>query len=200
VASETAPELAALKQQVWDRALESEGTAYIFDSRARRMRKKLTWLTFVGLAVPLIIGALVLGFGVALKALEIAVPIAATVGIGQLVVFAWSVVAGWVDSYQRSIYAIVANRSLSEKYETLGREVPTDIVAYRHQIELLDATDRGQRDDDNRQGITDKEKAMGMRAGLRRFERRCSTCDLKPSTMDPTKCGTCGDFPKRWIA
>jgi mobilome CxxCx(11)CxxC protein len=199
VSAEASPELMALKSDLWDKALESTGTAYLFEVRARRLRRRLNNLTFVGFAVPLLIGALVLGYGTAFKALKLLIPLAIGIGVVQVVVFAWSVVAQWVDRYQTSIRAVIANRSLSESFEALARELPPDIGEFRRKVELLNSQDAAQRDFDYLQEIGDAERRMGMHAGLREYQRECPQCEVKPSNMKPTKCGVCGDYRKRWV-
>jgi mobilome CxxCx(11)CxxC protein len=187
------PELQTLKAAAWNKALESSGTAYIFEVRARRLGKRLNYLNFLGLAVPLNVGAIVLAYGIK------AIPICSAIGVFQLVVFAWSLVAKWVDRYQHSVQALVSNRSLAQKYESLAKEEPAGLLDYRHRLDVLDATDSAQRAEDYQQEIREAETRMGMHAGLRQYERECAGCHITPIRMEPTECGVCGDFPKRWV-
>jgi mobilome CxxCx(11)CxxC protein len=187
------PELQTLKAAAWNKALESSGTAYIFEVRARRLGKRLNYLNFLGLAVPLNVGAIVLAYGTK------AIPICSAIGVFQLVVFGWSLVAKWVDRYQHSVQALVSNRSLAQKYESLAKEEPAGLLDYRHRLDVLDATDSAQRAEDYQQEIREAETRMGMHAGLRQYERECAGCHITPIRMEPTECGVCGDFPKRWV-
>jgi mobilome CxxCx(11)CxxC protein len=187
------PELQTLKAAAWNKALESSGTAYIFEVRARRLGKRLNYLNFLGLAVPLNVGAVVLAYGTK------AIPICSAIGVFQLVVFAWSLVAKWVDRYQHSVQALVSNRSLAQKYESLAKEEPAGLLDYRHRLDVLDATDSAQRAEDYQQEIREAETRMGMHAGLRQYEMECAGCHITPIRMEPTECGVCGDFPKRWV-
>jgi mobilome CxxCx(11)CxxC protein len=194
--------LAQLKREGARRSQEATGTAYIFDVRANRLRSRLNRSSFFGVAVPLIIGLIVLGFGVKFKALGVIIVAGVVLSGIQVVVFTWSLVARWVDAYDGALRAYVANRSIAESYESLVREEPTDIVEYRHRLEILNAKDQAQRNDDYRQGVTDGEKRMGMRATLIQYAKECSRCGLVPDNMRPpkkAKCGVCGDFPRRWV-
>lgn len=119
----------------------------------------------------------------------------------QSVAFLLSVVAQWQDRYQAASQSLNTNNLLSEEYKALGEQNPAEpaaIADFRRQLELIIASDKAQQQKDEEQGIRDKEKRMGMRAGLHEFQRRCVTCKEIPPNMKPTKCGTCGDFPKRW--
>ncbi|MDR3625278.1 MAG: hypothetical protein P4L45_00510, partial [Ignavibacteriaceae bacterium] len=49
-------------------------------------------------------------------------------------------------------------------------------------------------DRDNQQYITEKEKRMGMRAGLRQFKRACAACKQVPVSLKSTNCDVCGNF------
>jgi len=140
------------------------GTAYIFEVRARRLRNRLNILNFVGLAVPLLVGAIVLGYGTSFKPLRLLIPLAIAAGCVQLVVFTWSVVAQWVNSYDRATQALVANRSLAERYQSLAKEQAANFEDFQHRLAVLDAADDARRNEDYREAITDTEKRMGMHA------------------------------------
>src|SRR6185436_13026554 len=96
VTGPAATPLDALRSDAWEKAQEAYGTAYIFERRARRLRNQLNILNFVGLAVPVLVGSIVLGYGLGFKPLGWLVPIAIAIAIAQAVVFSWSLVAGWV--------------------------------------------------------------------------------------------------------
>lgn len=185
-----------LRSDTWNRATEASGTAYIFEVRARRLRISLNRLTFVGIAAPLLVGLIVLGYGTKFKDFGWLVGIAIAVGCAQVVWFTWSVVAGWANRYDDANRAIVKNRELAEKFASLARHPPATVADYRHELQLLDAADAAQRSRDLLQGITEAEKRMGMRAALLQYERKCRSCYWQPKTMIPTDCGLCGDFPR----
>lgn len=194
--------LDSLKIEAARRGQDATGTAYIFEVRADRLRKRLSRLNFFGLAVPLIVGLVAIGFGVKFKALGAIIVVAIVLSGAQVVVFAWSLVTQWVDKYERYLQASVANRSIAESYQALVRQGPVDIADYRQRLEVLDTKDQAQRNSDYREGITDAEKHMGMRATLIHYTKECSRCGLVPDNMKPPKkdkCVVCGDFPRRWV-
>jgi mobilome CxxCx(11)CxxC protein len=191
-------QLEVLKSAAWKKAEEACGTAYIFEVRARRLRTKLNRLNFVGLAVPVLVGLIALGYGASSKALSWLIPVAILIAGVQVVIFLWSVIAQWVNSYDRATQALIANRSLEERYSSLAKEQPTDLEDFKHRLALTDAADDARRNEDHQERITDREKRMGMHALLFKYERECSGCDTKPVSMIPTECGVCGDFPRGW--
>ena len=48
--------------EAWDNAIHAFGTSYIFERRLKAARKKLRWLTFLGIAVPVMVGGVVVTF------------------------------------------------------------------------------------------------------------------------------------------
>jgi mobilome CxxCx(11)CxxC protein len=188
-----------LRSEAHQLAQHATATAYIFEVRANRLRRNLNRLTFVGVGVPVAVGAIVLAYGTKLGALDWLVPIALGVGCVQLVVFVWSVVAKWVDCYDNALRAVVTNRSLAHRYESLGKRESLDLSEFESQLELLRVTDAVQEESDYRQGVTDAEKRMGMHALLRHYQRECVGCKKIPTDMKPMECGVCGDYPKRWV-
>jgi len=188
-----------MKTEAHERGQHATATAYIFEVRAKRLRKYLNRLTFVGVAVPAIVGALALAYGANFGPLDVIVPVAAGIGGLQLIFFVWSVVAQWVDRYEQAVQAVVANRDLALRFGSLGKQPAANAASFRHELDVLKAIDASQAQFDYRQGVTDAEKRMGMRALLRQYQRECAKCGEIPATMKPTECGICGDYPARWV-
>ena len=78
--------------ECWDRALHAFGTAQIFLRRARWHEQALRYLSFVAVAVPVIVGVLVMTFGTG-EYLPWVLGLAGALGAVQVVVSVWSVVA-----------------------------------------------------------------------------------------------------------
>lgn len=183
-----------MRVAVWDRALFATGTAHIFEVRARKMRKRLNRLTFSGLVLPIAVGAVVIAYGADMTGLTTIITIAAGLGSLQLIVVLWSVVEGWADRSERAVRSLLANQALAQDLESLAKNPPSALSALRHQFEVLAAKDDAQHQQDHAQDISEKEKRMGMRNALLRFDRACVKCDRVPTSMKPTECGVCGDF------
>lgn len=184
----------AIRTDCWDEALKTFGTAYIFEKRADKMKRKLRWPAFAGIAIPLIIGSIYLSFGKEFEYLGEFVAIAGILGVVQIVVSAWSLVAKWDDRLAYSLESASANYELSNRYTKLAKNPPPDLAEFRRRFDVLEAKNHSRRDSDYKQGVSDKEKRMGMRAGLRQFERACKECGNVPTSMKPTDCAVCGNF------
>ncbi|MFL9659420.1 mobilome CxxCx(11)CxxC protein [Streptomyces sp. PB17] len=180
------------RRRCWDAALHAFGTSYIFQKRAERLKRKTDVLAWVGLAVPLLAGALVGTFG-SYRIWGAAIAAGSVIAAVQLIVSLWSVVRRWPEELAYSSASSTANDSLASRFAALGAD-PPGLVALRAQFDKLDVENTGRRDRDNEKNVTEKERRMGMRASLRRFQRPCSACHQVPTAMNPSSCGVCGDF------
>lgn len=185
-----------LRGMCWDRALESYGTAFIYEQRALRLRRQLRILTYLGMVVPGAVGLVVLSFGNP-SFLPIVLIVAGILGLVQFLGSVWSVVSRWDDSYAYALESVTSNYYLSDKYRELGEDPPSDLSAFETRLASLEKVDRPRRDADYRQGVTKEEKRMGMRAGLHKFQRECAQCGKAPPSMEPSGCDVCGNFKRR---
>jgi mobilome CxxCx(11)CxxC protein len=186
----------ALRVQCWNTALHAFGTGFIFEQRGHRYKWRLQWLTYVSLAVPVIIGLLVLGYG-EFKGLKALIGIGIAVGIVQVMISLWSIVGGWVDRSSYAIAAAPANYTLSDEYANLAANPPMEYREFLQEYEKLELKDKLLQQQDYQQDIKESEKRMGMHAALRKFRRACAGCGQVPDTMSSTVCGVCGNFKYR---
>lgn len=182
-----------IRSQCWEAALHAYGTSYVFRYRARTLRRNLQLLNFASLAVPFLVGALVLAFG-EFKLLPVAISIGAALGIMQALGALWSVVGSWVDNYSYAAQSASANELLATRFRDLGKNPPsaTDELALRYQI--LTTEDQARREQDHPKDVTDEERRMGMRAALRWLQKACAGCGQIPTSMTPNNCDVCGSF------
>ncbi|MFE5899876.1 mobilome CxxCx(11)CxxC protein [Streptomyces sp. NPDC056488] len=180
------------RRKCWDGALHAFGTARIFEQRASRLKRKTDVLTWVGLVVPLLTGALVGTFGTN-KLWGAAITAAAVIAAAQLAISLWSIIKRWPEELAYSAGSLTANDSLANRYRALAED-PPPLPTLRAQFEKLEIEDAARRDRDNEKGVTAKEQRMGMRAALRKHRRACSACQEVPTTMEPSDCGVCGQF------
>jgi mobilome CxxCx(11)CxxC protein len=195
VSSLTSPELDYdnLRRECWNGALHTYGTSYIFQQRAQRLNRRLRLLTYSGVALPLIVGATVLSFGLDIVILPVMVAIVAPLVVMHVLASAWAVVDHWVDAHTYANESATANDQLARRYEALAKNPPT-AAEFKSKYDLVCADDSSRTQQDMRKGMTDKEKRKGMRAALRQYQRQCATCQQTPTSMSPTSCDTCGNF------
>lgn len=186
-----------IRQEVWDRALAADGTASLFEARSRRLNGRLNALSFAGFSIPIIVG-IVVAIGLSKSAVNVVLIVAAVLGGIQLIWSLWSLVAHWSDKNSHAIQSMMTNRQLAESYTRLATHPPSDAAEFQNAFNVIEARDSAQRDSDLAQQITRQEKRFGMRSALFTRSKVCVGCSLVPTSLIPTKCGVCGDFPKRW--
>jgi len=175
-----------------DEALKAYGTAYIFEKRASKLRQNLLFLSFFGIASPVSVGAIISTYSLDSATTEKILFIAGSIAIIQLLLTLWSFVSNWNNKLTYSIESKASNYSLSLQFINLSYN--TSISAKRFDVELkiLDKETELRTSLDNQVDITEKEKRMGMRYGLRKFQRACVGCNIVPIDMKLTSCGVCG--------
>jgi len=180
-----------------DSALRCFGTAYIFECRAAPLRVALKLLAFSSLAGPLSIGALVISVGASSNLIPFAVRIAATLTIFQIVLSLWSLVSHWQENLSYHLESKADNYSLADRFVDLGNNTSYSESKWRTEYAVLEALGSNRQQLDLRHDITNEEKRMGMRAGLREYQRECVSCKRIPQSLEASDCPTCGQFERR---
>lgn len=180
------------RRKCWDAALHAYGTSHIFQRRARDLKRKTDVLTWVGLVVPLLIGALVGTFGRD-EFWGTALAVGAVIAAAQLAIVLWSLVKHWPEDLAYSSASAVANESLAGQFVALAEDPPA-LPVLRTRFDKLSIEDSARRARDSEKNVKDKELRRGMRAALRKYQRPCLACQQVPMAMTPTACDVCGKF------
>jgi mobilome CxxCx(11)CxxC protein len=180
-----------LQKHCQDRAFVAYGTTCIFERRARQLRFGRTWITFLGIAVPLTVGSLYLSFNAYPSVFPVVLGAAGIILTIQLVLSVWSLVARWDEDYQHSIESTQENTRLFNAWTALASHTSADSHVHTNE---LDADDRRQEQQDLLRHVTDKERHFAMRSALFYFKRNCVACGVAPASMKPTGCDMCGNF------
>lgn len=175
---------------IQEKIYQTYGTARIFEKRLQNLLLRMKVLNFVGLAIPLLIGLVFLGFGeinVYLKT------IAVFLGIIQVVVFLWSIISKWDDKYQYAISALKRQEELHTDFKLITKETSTPQIY----IERLLEKENRFNSEDITQNITEKEKRYAMRRTLYNFQLSCVVCGIQPTSIKPLKtdnCDNCSNY------
>jgi mobilome CxxCx(11)CxxC protein len=180
-------------QAIWDDVLDAKGTAYVFDKRAKRFRFWLNTNNFIGLALPVLVGGIVLGFGNPTW-MKIVLPITGGVAVIQFLSTLASFVWGWQSGLEYSLQALSKNESFATDLNRLVKNLTVSDDQFFQELKILRETMKAQSSIDQQRGITDGEKRMGMRWGLRETKRACAACKKIPTSMKSDNCDVCGNF------
>jgi mobilome CxxCx(11)CxxC protein len=182
---------AELTKHCIDRAFFAYGTTQIFERRSQWLQKARNAITFMGVVVPLSVGSLILSFGAKPELMPILIWVAGLVGTIQLILSVWSIVDGWDKQHSYSISAMLANTRLYNSWDRLAKSQPAN---FKKLVDELQAEDERQEQSDLSAHITAKEKRFAMRSALYYKGLSCAACNIKPPSMTPSNCDTCGNF------
>ena len=183
-------------------ALDAFATAAIFARRASRYRRLVEWLTFIGLAIPVVVGGIALADYKDPRFLTEAVVIGVTFAVVIGVLSLWSVVAQWPDNLEYSSSSNADNHRLSSQMKALANQASKPPADFEVRFNELKTLNDVQNASDNRKNISGWEEIYGHRAALRQFNTRCDVCDVVPLSMDMlfwkrNRCPRCGGPKKK---
>lgn len=181
-------------QQCWNRACDCFATAKIFEARALKYRKQLNWLSYLGIAVPAIFGAMVAAWGKSALDNKLLMFVVAATGVVQVGMSVLALIHHWSEEHAYSNQSASVNFQLSDEFKLLSPLLNTPTLSLRKDFDRLVAQDQIQTSLDNKKHVTDSEKRRGHRNALWQFQRQCASCGIQPTDMKPTTCTTCGDF------
>jgi mobilome CxxCx(11)CxxC protein len=192
------PTAKSLRVRCWDGAFRAFATAYMFERRAGALRVKLRWLAFLGIAVPVLVGGLVMTYGLTSPAVAKALPWAGALGVLQLLMSAVSLTSDWSGGLQTSTERIWVNHALAKDFEAIARTPPADPAAFQSRFDILTTQEKESERTDYQLHLSDREKRAGYRAASRHFRRACTACEQVAYSVEPASdCPVCGE-PSRW--
>jgi mobilome CxxCx(11)CxxC protein len=187
----TSPPSTALRQQAWNVAVYGYGTAAIFKERIGPLKKRLMWLKFIGLVIPVLVGTLVLTFGQG-DYLQPVLIFVGVIGTGQAVFSIWALTSNWEESYAYAKESARHNTRIADQAVEVARDFHLDGLELKARVGLVVQEHRFRSEQDEVQDVTPAEMRMGLRVGLHQFQRACVTCKEIPNPSAPGKCSTCG--------
>ena len=170
---------------------EAYGTSQIFRNRANFYRMGQRWLTFLGIAVPVLVGGVVLSFSNYTGLLPFLLPIVGIVSVTQLVLSVWALVNKWDDSYEYSVKSQDRNAELEFNWQTIAELPDGEIELHYESLRLANAQ---QAQEDDRQNVSQKERRRAMLATLFKYQTACAVCKKVPKSIKPSNCDCCGNF------
>ncbi len=175
----------------------SYGTSRIFDRRMRSLDWKRKVVTFLGVFVPLMIGCVVLSFGLEAPFLPLCITIAGVASIMQLGFSLWSLVSGWDRSYSDCMASVKENTAIYNLAGSVRKKIGK-LDEAKLEILIDDLTEKFERreQEDLTLCVSDKELRYANRMSCFYFKKKCHICNVVPLTLKPGKCvcDGCGKF------
>lgn len=188
-----------LRREALEKAIHSFGKAYIFTKRTEFYKKWIRFVTILGIAVPVTIGATATGYGIDSEVLKQTIAISIPLTGFQLLVSIFSVVNNWSDNLSYSLEATNDYGSLSENFKKLGRNHLSKIDDFKHKLEILEIKYNSRSDQDTKYGLKERELRKGMNFSLREFQIACLGCGKTPLSSKSTNCEVCGNYKRNLI-
>lgn len=183
-----------IRQECWDKSLHTLGTSYVFLLKANTFKKRIRFISVLGVVAPLLLGATAAAYGQNSIITTLALTITAPIVVFQIVFSGISLVYKWDDLFAYSLESQSDNRIISDNFKNLGKYSASDINELEKQFDILKTKDNARTIQDEKIKFTDKENRKGMRYALWIRQKECATCKLVPTSMTPTNCKTCGNF------
>lgn len=185
-----------IRNEAWKQFIDARGAQEIFNRRATSLKRWMRARDFLAVAIPVIVAFFATTDFIQkigdLKAFALAV--LAIASVGQVLLSFWSLIARWDESRSISLQLSAESNVLEVQWRDIGKGHVKDFeLAYnnaRARQQLLDAKLATAE-------ITQSERVIGLRAGLKEIPRECMACNNIPSTIDPpwfpgTRCPVCG--------
>lgn len=180
--------------EIWNKSLHAYGTSYLYERRFKMYRGLIRVLTFSGLAVPIAIGGIYMGYNSNQELLKWSLIIGGGIAVIQLLFSLLALTNSWSDSLSASSESKAANYDLFREFEQLTKFPPTNDDEILNKYSILTTIERAREQQDAKNPLSEKEQRRGMRWALRYFNRPCVTCGQIPTSMTPSNCDTCGNF------
>lgn len=184
----------SIHQQCWDRACDCFATAKIFERRALQLRRRIDALSYLGIGVPAVFGAMVGAWGKEILDNRALMFVIATLGIAQVGVSVASLIKGWADEHAYSKRSTATNFRLSDEFQLLAKTAQNPPQSLQQDFSSLVTQDQVQSQLDSERHVKDSEKCRGHRHALKQFGRKCAECGEVPKNMKPSNCSVCGEF------
>lgn len=175
----------------WEKEFHAFGTRHLFAQRTISLRRKLTLLSWSSLVIPLVVATLLGSFDSPSVTFWTKL-ISGLLGGALTIIGLWAVVAGWTDSLSKAERSMIANTELGDRWRDLQTYSGPDFDA---RLAALKERDRAQEQLDQLESVTQKDKALMMRAALFQYRKPCELCKQTPTSLNPGKytCAMCAN-------
>lgn len=183
-----------LKNQCWDIALHESGLTYIFRMRAQKTKKYLKLTKTLSLLSVVVPGTIALNYSVDTWWAKTLLSFAIILSVLLTILSFIDLVYNREDSLNYYYESSAHHAELSRQFEFLAKETHLDENSFKVIFYQLLGEQKIRDQQDERTNLLPKEERMGLRFGLRQFQRVCVGCKSIPKSLESTNCDICGKF------
>ncbi|MCG8859995.1 mobilome CxxCx(11)CxxC protein [Tenacibaculum finnmarkense] len=181
-----------IRADCWNKSLDSIGFGYIYQLKIKKINFWLRASKVLGIIIPVLLGGILTSAYNSESILNLAVLITTPVALFQLVLSTILSINGADENILKYSTKSAEYSVLESEFRQMGRYPIENEFEYLKKYEIL--TEREKGIGKGNIDITDTEKRIGMRFGLRELSRECVGCEKTPLSMKSTNCDICGNF------
>ena len=187
-----------IRQEAWKQFIDARGAQTIFSRRAASLKRWMQARDFSAIAIPVVVAFVattdfINSIG---QFKNIALAVLAIAGLLQVLLSFWSLIGRWDEERAYSLRAMRDAYDMEVKWREIAKGDVNDLSATydaaKAQQQVIDLHDIGKE-------ITERERQIGLRSGLKEIPRPCIQCKNIPPTIDPprwvrseNRCPVCG--------
>jgi len=181
-----------IRQDCWDKSLDAIGFGYIYQIKIKKINFWLRISKILGIVIPVFLGGVLTSAYNSENYLELVVLITTPIALFQLVLSTILTINGADENILKYSTKAAEYSVIETEFRQLARYPNDNEFEYLKKYEILIEREKGI--GKGNLEVSDKEKRIGMRFGLRELSRECVGCGKTPLSMKPTKCDICGNF------
>lgn len=181
-----------LRQDCWDKTLDAIGFGYIYQMKIKKINHWLRASKILGIVIPVFLGGVLTSAYNTPEHLKIAIWITSPFALGQLVLSTILTINGADENILKYSTKAAEYSVLETEFRQLARYPNQNEFEYLKRFEILIEREKGI--GKGNLEVSDREKRIGMRFGLRELSRACVGCEKIPLSMKATDCDICGKF------
>lgn len=181
-----------IRQDCWDKTLDAIGYGYIYQIKIKQINFWLRISKVLGIVIPVFLGGILTSAYNSPEYINIAIWITSPIALFQLILSTILTINGADENILKYSTKAAEFSVIETEFRQMARYPISDEFEYLKKFEILIEREKGI--GKANLDVTDEEKRMGMRFGLRELSRTCAGCNLIPLSMNPSKCQICGNF------
>lgn len=181
-----------IRQDCWDNTLDAIAYSYIYQLKIKSINFWLRISKILGIIIPVFLGGILTSTYNSPEYISMAIWITSPFALGQLVLSTILTINGADENVLKYSTKAAEYSVIETEFRQMARYPNSDEFEYLKKFEILIEREKGISKANLE--VTDKEKRIGMRFGLRELSRECVGCKKTPLSMTSSKCDICGNF------
>jgi mobilome CxxCx(11)CxxC protein len=181
-----------IRKDCWDKTLDAIGYGYIYQVKIKKINFWLRISKILGIVIPVFLGGILTSAYNSPEYISLAIWITSPIALFQLILSTILTINGADDNILKYSTKAAEYSVIENEFRQMARYPNSDEFEYLKKFEILIEREKGIGKANLE--VSDREKRMGMRFGLRELSRKCVGCELIPLSMKSTNCEICGNF------